>query len=203
MRIAIATEPMPEELTQEGWQLYNEAFDELRSSAVQRHVMHLEEFEETMRDPRILKYMGFDSEDRMRGLATYTNALEAIHLISPEYFQRRWPREFEARRIWYVGFVGIHPEHRHSGLYEALIREMVDTHGGHDCIVGVDVCRRNEELGFPEGTHRLVSELYGDVKTGRMDAQSYWYYDFSDAAPRQHRSRSPAVNLPQIVATGG
>jgi hypothetical protein len=120
----------------------------------------------------------------MRGLATYTNELEAIHLISPDYFRRRWPTEFDKQRIWYVGFVGIHPSLRHKGLYETLIREMVDTHGGHDCIVGMDVCGRNEELGFPQGTHRLVREMYGDVTTGRLDQQSYWFYDFPGATPR-------------------
>jgi hypothetical protein len=169
---------------EECWSLYNVAFEELRSMAAQRHVMVREEFVENMRDHRIIKFMAIDDSGAIRGLSTYTNDLSSMHLISPDYFEQRWPQQFADHDIWYVGFVGIHPEERHAGLYDLLITEMTARHRGKPAVVGMDVCGRNAKIGFPQGTLKIVSRQYDNVTLERRDEQSYWTFDFSAASPR-------------------
>ena len=76
------------------WKLYEDSFAELRSLAVQRHLMYRSEFDEVMDDPRISKYLALEDNGTPVGIATYTNDLEAVPLIAPEYFERHW-RFFE------------------------------------------------------------------------------------------------------------
>lgn len=97
----------------EYWSLYENAFDDLRSLAVQRHLMLRPEFDELMLDKRVMKYAVRDEErGRVAALATMTNDLHAVHLISPEYFQRRWPQLYAEQRIWYVSFVAVEPDYQ-------------------------------------------------------------------------------------------
>ena len=51
---------LPASLQDEAWRLYRDAFDCLRTAAVQRHVLYREEFDAVMNDPRVIKYLGFD-----------------------------------------------------------------------------------------------------------------------------------------------
>ena len=44
-------------LGDELWPLYNDAFEELRSTAVQRHLMSRDEFDDVMADRRVAKVM--------------------------------------------------------------------------------------------------------------------------------------------------
>ena len=74
-----------DELIESAWRLYEDAFQELKSLAVQRHLMYRSEFEEVMRDSRIQKYLCFsDDGETLVGLSTYTNDLHAMPLIAPE-----------------------------------------------------------------------------------------------------------------------
>jgi hypothetical protein len=179
------------------WQLYNEAFEELRSTAVQRHVMLRGEFDGVMADSRVAKYVGVDParDRRLCALATLTNELDAMPLISPDYFRRRWPAQFATNRIWYIGFVAVHPDYRGTGLFEqvtgALYRTVWASAGiehtgdrsgdrsGVGSVAALDVCGRNEDLyRLPQSIHRLLESWHGPVRSDRMDQQSYWFYEF-------------------------
>ena len=163
------------------WRLYNDAFDELRTTAVQRHVMIRDEFDDVMDDHRVAKYLGVDTDrgGRLCALATLTNDLDAIALISPDYFQRRWPVHFTENRIWYIGFVAIHPEYRSSGLFEMVVHELYRVVSASQGIATMDFCRRNEEMyRLPHAIHRLLEGWAGLVRSDRMDEQSYWFYEF-------------------------
>jgi hypothetical protein len=177
MRIDV-TQILPARLLEPAWDLYNAAFAELRATAVQRHLMTRAEFEEMMHDSRVRKYVGVDSAGRLAGLATFTNHLDAVPLISPDYFQFRWPVHFAERRIWYVGFVAVHPGERGTGTFEAIVAEMYRSVEGQNAIVGLDVCRRNEDYGLPKAIHSVLSKLDSGVRRRRVDEQSYWLYEF-------------------------
>jgi hypothetical protein len=166
------------------WKLYNEAFDELRSTAVQRHVMLREEFENVMADARVAKYFCLDtaSDDRMCAAGTITNDLDAMPLISPDYFRRRWPLHYAQGRIWYIGFVAVHPEYRRSAAFARVVEQMCDVVSARNGVAALDVCRRNEELyRLPQAIHRLLFGYTGSVHSERMDEQSYWCYEFPAA----------------------
>jgi GNAT superfamily N-acetyltransferase len=174
-----------DELADAVWRLYNEAFDELRTSAVQRHMMTRDEFDEVIRDPRILKYLALDPEqdDRPCALSTLTNQLDAIPLISPDYFQRRWAAHFAAGRIWYIGLLGLHPDCRGTGLFERLIEEMYRVIAAGNGVAAFDICRRNEEVyRFPEAIRAALEPYAGTVLSHQLDEQTYWLYEFPAAS---------------------
>lgn len=178
MRVDV-TQLLPAGLLEPAWDLYNAAFAELRATAVQRHLMSRTEFEDMMHDRRVRKYVGVDDTGRPGGLATFTNHLDAVPLISPDYFQHRWPAHYAERRIWYVGFVAVHPGDRGTGAFERIVAEMYRSVEGQHAIVGLDVCRRNEDYGLPRAIQSVLSKLdSGVVRRRRVDEQSYWLYEF-------------------------
>lgn len=180
---------VPADLTNQLWRLYNDAFDELRSTAVQRHVMLREEFDGVMRDDRVAKYMVFDTDQgaafdtdqdgRLCALGTMTNDLDAVPLISPDYFRRRWPAHFAESRIWYIVFVAVHPDYQGAGVIELLAEELYRVVSAGHGVAALDVCRRNDQIRrLPQGLARLLERSYGFVRSDRMDEQSYWFYEF-------------------------
>jgi ribosomal protein S18 acetylase RimI-like enzyme len=172
---------IPAQLAETAWQLYVEAFDELRSAAVQRHVMLREEFEDLMRDRRVAKCLGYSGE-RLCALSTVTNQLDAVSLVSPDYFQRHWPAQFSAGRIYYIVFLGIHPDCRSTGLFERMCEEMYRVAGAAPGLVVFDVCRRNQEYRFPQAIRAALEQVHGEVRPHRLDEQTYWLYELPTAA---------------------
>lgn len=170
-------------LIEEAWTLYHTAFRELNAYAVQRHLMYRHEFDEVMRDTRVRKYLWLNDDGALGGLSTYTNDLDAVPLISPQYFERRWPDLYAQRRIWYCGFVGVHPNcqgnHRaFADMVEAMYLEAA-TSGG---IIALDMCRFNDESRrLSRAIPLMLHRLSGNVRTERMDEQSYWLYEFPAA----------------------
>jgi hypothetical protein len=171
-----------ESLIEDAWTLYYAAFRELNAIAVQRHLMYRGEFDEVMRDQRVQKYLCLDDNDTLCGLSTYTNDLDAVPLISPEYFERRWPQLYAEHRIWYCGFVAIHPQSRAANAFGELVQSMYMVAATQNGIIALDMCRFNDEARrlsrvIPLMLHRLS----GEVRTERMDEQSYWLYEFPAA----------------------
>ena len=105
MEITIVDQVSDDETHKAAWELYEGAFGELRSLAVQRHLMYQSEFDDVLLDSRIQKYLCLDDDGRLCGLSTYTNDLFAMPLIAPEYFARRWPELYHENKVWYCGFV--------------------------------------------------------------------------------------------------
>jgi hypothetical protein len=163
------------------WALYENAFQELRSQAVQRHLMFRSEFEELLADKRVPKYVVRDEETgRIAALSTMTNDLAAVPLISPEYFERNWPELYAAQQIWYVGFVAVDPEYQGSpamgGLVEKLCAD-VDAAGG---LVVLDICEHRSRRLLAAGIERLAGTHLPGLKRTRLDAQVFWGYEFPD-----------------------
>ena len=171
-----------ETLIDDAWSLYHGAFEELNAYAVQRHLMYRGEFDDVMRDRRVQKYLCFAADDTLCGLSTYTNDLESMPLISPQYFARRWPQHYAERRIWYCGFVAVHPNGRAANAFADLVEAMYSVARTQNGIIALDMCR------FNDGVRRLsrvvplmLHRLSGEVRTERMDEQSYWLYEFPAA----------------------
>jgi hypothetical protein len=173
---------VPEDLLENTWKLYYEAFRELNAFAVQRHLMYRSEFDEVMLDRRVQKYLCLDDEGALCGLSTYTNDLDAVPLISPQYFERRWPKHYAERRIWYCGFVAVHANGRASRAFAELVEAMYAEAAQHDGIIGLDFCRFNDDTRRMSRVVRLMlHRLSGNVRAERMDDQQYWLYEFPAA----------------------
>ncbi len=170
-----------ESLMEDAWSLYHEAFRELNALAVQRHLMYRSEFDEVMLDRRVQKYLCLDDDGALCGLSTYTNDLESIPLISPQYFARHWPRHYAERRIWYVGFVAVKADAPVT-TFAQLIAAMHET-STCDAITALDVCARTDAVRhLPRSVRVLLHRLSGNVRMHKLDEQSYWLYEFPRAA---------------------
>ncbi|MFV2012729.1 GNAT family N-acetyltransferase [Micromonospora sp. LOL_027] len=178
MRIQVKTS-IPPELSEPTWQLYTTAFDELRVTAVQRHVMYRVEFDQVLSDTRVLKYLGRDdrSPDLLTALATFTNELESMPLISPDYFAHRWPDLYAQRRIWYIGFFAVHPQYRGSGIFESVIADMWQRVQDSDGVAALDICRRNDQIGLGRAIHQTLGTLTEGARATRLDEQTFWLYE--------------------------
>ncbi|MFG2042230.1 hypothetical protein [Dactylosporangium sp. NPDC048998] len=165
------------------WALYSTAFAELNTLAVQRHLMYRHEFDDVMADPRVDKYLYLDSDGTLLGLATYTNDLDAVPLISPPYFQRRWPQHYAEQRIWYCGFVATDADARAAVAFGELVTAMYHTAAAHNGLIALDFCHRTDEVRRMSRVVRLMlHRLAGDVNAQRIDEQQYWLYEFPIAA---------------------
>jgi len=171
-----------ESIIEDAWTLYRDAFEELNALAVQRHLMYRDEFVKVMLDRRVQKYLALADDGSLCGLSTYTNDLHAVPLISPPYFERHWPEHYAQGRIWYVGFVAVKSDAPVTTFPE-LIEAMHRTSAVHNGITALDICgRTNEARHLPRAVRTLLHRLSGNVRMQRLDEQSYWLYEFPDAA---------------------
>lgn len=168
-----------EDLIEIVWKLYSEAFEGLNALAVQRHLMYRDEFDAVMGDSRVQKYLCLGDDGELVGLSTYTNELDAMPLISPAYFERRWPRLYAERKIWYCGFVAVHPNGRPANAFAELVEAMYLVAATQNGIIGLDMCRYNDEAHHMSRVVRIMlHRLSGEVRAERMDEQQFWLYEF-------------------------
>ena len=165
------------------WSLYHAAFEELNALAVQRHLMYRPEFDGVMGDRRVRKYLAVDDGGELLGLSTYTNELDAVPLISPAYFERRWPEHYAQHRVWYCGFVAAHPDGRARQVFARLVEAMYRHAAEHDGIIALDFCAHNDEVHrMSRVVQIMLHRISGGVmRAHRMDAQSFWLYDSAPA----------------------
>lgn len=169
------------DLAEDLWKLYETAFREVNALAVQRHLMHRGEFDEVMADRRVRKYVAREDGDPgpAVGLATFTNHLDAVPLVSPAYFERRWPHLYAKRRIWYCGFVAVVPGARGmpTDAYPQLVSAMFTTAAEQHAMIVLDLCDHNSKgRGMERSIPLMLHRLDPDVATELLDRQSFWAY---------------------------
>ncbi len=157
------------------WSMYETAFAHLRITAVSRHVMNHAEFGQVMADERVHKYVVTDESGEVLALSTFTNALEAMPLISPDFFAHRWPELYARQRVWYLGFFAIDGAHRGEGLFKTVIAAMWAelAEGG---VAALDMCASHQSLGLAKAIERTLRELTPAVTAECVDTQTYWVY---------------------------
>ena len=183
MHIKVVDQVTEADYLDEAWKLYDEAFRDLNSLAVQRHLMYDTEFKEVMSDQRVQKYLCLDDYGTLCGLATYTNDLTAVPLIAPEYFERHWPEHYRSRRIWYIGFVAVLPEAQGCDAFTQMVEQMYLIAVTHNGLVGLDICNYNDDVRKMSRVFRaMIRRLTANMRFTRIDQQSYWLYEFPSTA---------------------
>ena len=183
MLIKVIDRITDEERREAMWTMYHDAFEELNTLAVQRHLMFRSEFDEVMTDSRVDKYVALDDDGTMCGVATYTNDLDAVPLIAPQYFERHWPEHYAARKIWYIGFVAVSPHAQGREAFAQLVEQMYMVASAQNGLVCLDICSHNDDVRHMSRVFRLmVSRLADNMRFTRIDQQSYWLYEFPSAA---------------------
>ena len=173
MLIKVVDQIFDEDLHRAVWSLYQDAFQDLNTLAVQRHMMYPSEFDEVMRDSRVSKYLALADDGTVLGVATYTNDLDAVPLIAPQY---------AAHKIWYIGFVAVSPEDQGREAFAQLVEQMYLVASTQNGLVGLDICTYNDDVRHMSRVFRLmVSRLCDNMRFNCLDQQSYWLYEFPAA----------------------
>jgi hypothetical protein len=165
------------------WNFYDRAFEELRVKAAQRHALTRDEFDDVMVDGRVDKIIvNHRRTGRPCGMATFTNDLKAVPLISPEYYQARWPQWYAEQKIYYVGFLAVDPDHHGTGVLAQLMNAMCSIVPEQGGMIAADICSFNEDsLRLPEVFARLCGTFRPQPALNRLDAQTYWSYEFASS----------------------
>jgi hypothetical protein len=165
------------ELRERVWDAYCDAFAELRTAAIQRHVMTRAEFDDVMADERVQVLLAQHDDGRIAGIATLANDLEAMPLVSPDFFRARWPEHYGAGRCWYIGLVGVRPSEQGGGAFQLIVGSVAATLGPRGGVLVLDVPQRNvDAFHVPQAVKRIADDVVKDVTIEMVDAQSYWAY---------------------------
>jgi GNAT superfamily N-acetyltransferase len=176
---------VPAALVEPLWLLHEKAFANLRINAAQAHQLDRTCFEAILDDERVGKYLVLDDNRGSQpcGIATLTNDLGAVPLISPDYFAHRWPDYHRRHLIWYVGFLAVHPDYQGTGAIGALIGRMCQEAADSGGVIAADICEYNEvTMRLPIAIARLARTYAPGVTPHRLDAQVYWGFEFPEPA---------------------
>jgi hypothetical protein len=166
------------------WSFYDRAFEALRVRAAQRHALNRGEFDAQMADRRVIKHIVFDAQNPTKpvGMTTLTNDLSAVPLISPEFYQARWPEFYAAQQIWYVGFLAVDPDYHGTGVLAQMIGSMcalIPLQGG---VIAADICQFNQDaMSLPDAFARLAGTFTRQPEKQRLDTQVFWGYEFASS----------------------
>lgn len=165
----------------EAWHCYYDAFGALEALAVQQHVMTRRQFNEQMADQRVDKILALDEDGDMSGVATMTNDLFAVPLISPRWFEVNYRRAFAAKAIWYVPFIAI--PRSDEGAFTAIIEHVHGVAARAEGMVIFDACNYNlDQLGFARAIEAWTIRLSGGRASAFiLDAQRYIGFDVTGA----------------------
>lgn len=164
--------------------LYAETFRDVNRLAAQRHLMTLGEYMEVQFDPQVTKYVAYDDDGAPIGQGCSTDELAAWPLISPEYFEARWPDLYRTHRIWYVGYVGTHPGHHGEQVFDALITEMAQPMIAAGGLAVMDFCARNLwKPDVPRAANRILERLTARTHGCAVDRQEFWAFRFDGQEP--------------------
>lgn len=163
---------------------YVGTFRAVNRMAAQRHLMTVDEYAQVQYDPRVTKYVAYDDAGEPIGQGCSTTALAAWPLISPEFFEHRWPDLYHSGRIWYVGYVGTHPGHYGERVFEALITEMAQPMIEAQGVAVMDFCARNRwKPDVPRAANRVLNRLTAGVRGREVDRQEFWAFRFDGIEP--------------------
>jgi hypothetical protein len=180
------------ELRERAWDAYSSAFDELRTAAIQRHMMTRAEFDEVMADERVQVYLAEQPDGVIVGIATLANDLAAMPLVSPDFFAARWPEHYAAGRCWYIGLVGVRPSAQGAGAFQLIVGTVAATVGPPGGVLVLDVPQRNiESFHVPHAVKRIADTVVSGATCEMVDAQTYWAY--TTPVPAEIDLREPAV----------
>jgi hypothetical protein len=180
------------ELRERAWEAYSSAFDELRTAAIQRHMMTRAEFDEVMADDRVRVYLAEQPDGVIAGIATLANDLAAMPLVSPDFFAARWPEHYAAGRCWYIGLVGVRPSAHGAGAFQLIVSSVAATVGPPGGVLVLDVPQRNiESFHVPHAVKRIADTVVSGATCEMVDAQTYWAY--TTPVPAEIDLREPQV----------
>lgn len=162
------------------WEKYRESFGALDTYQDQM-CYNRDTFLEALRDRDYLKFVVCEG-GQPRGLALATNDMgkAGVAYINPSFLQRRYSRELEEGRFYYVTTIYIDPGSQGMGLVKSLLRSMLSYMREGNRMAGFDFCESKEFLaGVIENLSR-DPEVNIPVRSRRLDAQVYYVLELEE-----------------------
>ncbi|GAB2641039.1 hypothetical protein ACWDYH_25455 [Nocardia goodfellowii] len=179
LHVTIETE-IPAEQIEQFHKLYEDAFGPMRTRAIARQVLHPEEFQAEMVDPRIQKHVARTTTGEPIGLTTLTRHLETVPWISPDYFRARFPEHAARNAIYYAGFTLVSPSARQGDAFHAMIKSAVQVLVAERAAVGWDICSYNNTHRSIIDRVRVVLDQQANVEVAVEDSQTYYAALFTE-----------------------
>lgn len=163
------------------WQLYSWMFEHVNRMAAQRHLMTWEEFADWAQNPACTKYLIRDpGSGALVAIGTQTRELAEWPLISPAYFEHRWPELYRDRRIWYVGFIGV--KGRQPRAFRQMLDVMSEPAREARGVTAMDFCAYNvEDRRVPAVSGAILHDIAPSMTFEPFDRQEFWLADFREA----------------------
>ena len=170
--VTVETDVAPD-VTAELYALYQTSFAHLEQLAAARHLLHEDEFQQEVADPRVVKYVAWDTDGAPIGLCTVTSSLDAVPWISPGFYAHQYPDHHARGAIHYVGVMMVHPSARGTGAFREIVRHIVASAAEVGAVLAWDLCGENESAGL----HRLFSSMLQSMASAtvsEIDRQIYF-----------------------------
>jgi hypothetical protein len=171
----------PFHIAEPAWNLCRRSFAEINALAVQRHALTPDEFMIEWNNDRIEKWFARDDDGDVVGMGVQTTDLDAWPLISPVYFERKWPKLYAERKIWYVGFVCTRQDPPAPiSTFAEIITAMSEPTRQAGGISVMDYCTVNVGRGLPKGALRILKRSREETTMEAIDQQTFVAYDFGE-----------------------
>jgi hypothetical protein len=160
------------------YEIYRDAFDDLRIQAVARQVLTAEEFAGEMADPRIEKYVAWDEQDSPVGVCTLATDPDAVPWISSDYLRAAYPDHAARSAVFYLGIACVEQGREHRGAYHSMLAALFDRVGEARGVCGFDTCTVTERLGVSRSAAAMCRVAGVDITP--IDRQTYFVADFGN-----------------------
>ena len=138
-------------------------------------------FLEALRDPDYLKFVVVEG-GHPRGLALAVNDMEkaAVAYINADFLRKRYPREVEEGRFYYVTTIFIDPRSQGMGQVKSLLRAMLQFMKEGRRVAGFDFSEAKEFLAKVIENLSRDEEVGIPVRARRLDAQVYYSLELEE-----------------------
>lgn len=165
---------VPSDIVEQYWELYDQAFEEMKTASPCRQYLRREEFYEEMCDHRIIKFILWDDDSEPVAMSLVATDLEAVPWISPPYFEKKFSEHYRKGIIYYFGALLTTHHDRQDGHAEYLLAELVNFVVGNDGIACFD-CGGFNNVFLPT-VIREATEKQANVLCEQLDTQTYYAY---------------------------
>lgn len=155
------------------WETYRDSLTPLAGVAAMKQMLPEAELRAAVADPAIRKYVGRDETGQVVAILTLTTELSTEN-ISKAFYQDRYPEQYAAGRLHYLGFLVVRPEAQARGLIMVLVRTMAEDLAREGGVVAFDVCGYNDETFAFARLCRLVGARTRPTDLVTLDVQTYY-----------------------------
>lgn len=156
------------------WDLYEESFGPLRIRAAARQVLTESEFAAELSNPQVWKYVAVDASGQLAGLTTLTDDVSTMPWISPEYFEHRYPEEWQRNSVFYVGITLVRPDMRSDRVWAMMAKYVGQRVAAAGGVLGYDICSHNDQdRSLGRATAKVLNTV-APFEVAAVDLQTYY-----------------------------